>query len=372
MHPTKFATTPRRLAFGLSSMLAAASTGCIVPTPPKPTVPLTVKAPLCTGGMTHPCLEPARVEKWLRARSLRILDRVDTHRGIQDASILTLQTFEGDERIVFRAKWRPQSAAQLDYSEPRVAIAAYHLQKLLVPSERYVIPPTAGHCFPIANYRALVDPEADETHVDSRCVWGGLAFWIETADQISSVDDTDWYDQEGAYDPELYENNRIYRQALGTVNLLTYLTDNGDAHYQQFLVRPDRRRPHVYLVDNSMGFGAKHNSALEGTEEDWTTILVDLPGDSLNRLFAWTEEDYRQLHSVERHRLTEEGLVDMGSRRVEIDPSWLARQQGFHWDDDILHVGLTQDEIEALRGRVERLRVEAEAERLPVLAIDGG
>ena len=329
--------------------------GCMRPaTAPEPDVPLTFERPLCTGSIPRPCLEPSRVEGWLVDPALRIVDVDRAHRGIQKAVVLTLSTRIEGRSVVFRAKWRPQAAAKVNYSEPRVAIATYALQKRLVPEAHYVIPPTVGHCFDIGHYRILVDEEALPTGTGGACVWGSLSYWLESVRQLDEVEGTDWYNHDEGYDRDLYATSPVYRNAISTINLLTFLARRGDAHYNQFLIRPDPRDPHVYLVDNSMGFGAKLNSKLVGTDGDWTRLLADMPAEPLETLLRWQDADYRALESLERYRMVGGRLERMADVPPPTDPIRHG-PDGLTARDGVLHVGLTDVEIAALRGRVARL-----------------
>lgn len=349
-------TVTHRILLALTAALAVMASGCGRPaTAPEPDVPLTFEQPLCTGNVPRPCLPPSRVEAWLRDPALRIVDSDRAHRGIQKAVVLTLSTRSEGHPIVFRAKWRPQSAAKTNYSEPRVAIATYALQKRLVSEAQYVIPPTVGHCFDLGSYRLAVDAEATPTGTGGACVWGSLSYWLESVRQLDEVEGEDWYHHDEGYDQDLYGRSQVYRNAISTINLLTYLARSGDAHRNQFLIRPDPLDPHVYLVDNSMGFGAKVNSDLVGTGGDWTQVLADLPAEPLEVLFSWEAADYRELQSIERYRLVGGRLEPMQDAAQPTEPIGHA-PDGLTARDGVLHVGLTDVEIAAVRGRVEQLK----------------
>ena len=55
---------------------------------------------------------------------------------------------------------------------------AYHVQQLFLDEDQYLVPPTMGYCFPLGEYRKMVDPHAESNVEDAACVFGFLSYWL--------------------------------------------------------------------------------------------------------------------------------------------------------------------------------------------------
>ena len=316
--------------------------------PPTPAAPLSEPTRLCGGQSPEkPCYPAPEIESWLRDSDLAILGVDPTPGGIQGARVLTLAVDTGRGRVVFRAKWRGHDTAN-EYNRPRRELAAYHIQKLFLGPDEYVVPPSAAHCFPLASYRVLVDHRADASFAEVDCVFGYLSYWLENTQGLDDANEAGWFDdQNGLYDEDLYEENPIYRRFLGNLNLLTYLIGHADSHWRQFVISTDPSWPAVYSVDNSMSFGVKKNSDLG--QHDWSKLKVEsLPPRSLERLRSLKEADLEWLLSFEELAL-ENGQLRSVAPTALATPStaplrWLSNRH--------LQIGLTADEMRQLRWRL--------------------
>src|SRR5688572_15610052 len=237
--------------------LACAPTAKLDRPPPRPAAPLTQPTRLCVTESPHrPCRDALEVEGWLARADLEIAGVDLTPAGIQGAQVLTLRV-PGPPPVVFRAKWRAHATTDIKNS-PRRELAAHAVQKLFLASSEWVVPPSAPHCFALDTYRAAVDPRAQPTFPQARCVYGVLQYWLENVQTLPDAETAGWFDfsGDGILDDDLFDSSRIYRDAIASVNLVTYLIGHADSHWKQFLISKDRDLPITYSVDNSMSFGA--------------------------------------------------------------------------------------------------------------------
>lgn len=344
--------------------VAGCHAGASSPAPSAPEAAASLSAParLCVSARpTRPCFSADEVEGWLRDPALRILAVGDTPTGVQGARVFTLAAPTATGEVVFRAKWRPYSSTTWA-NQPRRELAAYAVQKLFLDPHEYVVPPTAGHCFPLRDYRAAVDAAAQPSHDSLSCVFGFLSYWLENVQPLEEAEHTDWFDADAnLYDPDLFEEHPIYRRRVADVNLLTYLIRHADTHLRQFLIGTDPRLPVVYSVDNSMAFGVEKNSDL--SYHDWSELKVPaLAARSIDRLRAVTDADLARLALLEEYRRDERGVL------VPIHPAPPLGNPalGLRWREGEFQVGLSADEIAALTGRLHALLARVEWEQVPL------
>lgn len=316
--------------------------------PPRPAAPLTLPKVLCTpvpdGAEPPPCRSAEEVERWLASPDLEILGADSTPSGIQGARVLTLR-LPGPPEVVFRAKWRAQSTLT-SKNDPRRELVAWAIQKLYLAPHQVVVPPTAAHCFPLDMYRGRVLASARASFRDVPCVLGYLSYWLEDVTGIKDAEREGWFrSHDDALDDELFAANRIYRESVADMNLLTYLIDHADTHRAQFVIRKDPRAPMVYSVDNSMAFGVKRNTRVR---VDWAEIQVPaLPARAVERLRA---ADIDALSSIAELELAGGGrLVPVAPRPRAAEPA------GIRWIEGRLVIGMTVDELDMLRDRVTDL-----------------
>lgn len=324
--------------------------------PPVPAAPLSLPKVLCVGAPEPPvpCRSAAEVEAWLASPDLEIVGVAMTPAGIQGARVLTLRV-PGPPEVVFRAKWRAQSTLTRR-NDPRRELVAYAVQKLFLDPDEYVVPPTAAHCFPLADYRAQVLAGAAPTFRDVPCVLGYLSYWLEDVASIKQARREGWFHSDGnALDGELFADNPFYRSSVANMNLLTYLIDHADSHAAQFVIRRDPRAPAVYSVDNSMSFGVKKNRRVK---VDWSEIQVPaLSRRSVDRLRRAPLDRLASLCELEL------GAGAPAGRLTPVAPHPRAAEPAaIRPIDGRVVIGMTVDELARLRDRIDRL----------LLAIDRG
>jgi hypothetical protein len=323
---------------GLCFLLSSACGSSLAP----PDAPLTTPALLCFDEPAGArCRTPEEVESWLHDPGLRILGSADTAQGIQGAKVLTLSAPTALGSVVFRAKWRAY-ATRDSKSDPRKELGAYAVQSLFLKPGKFVVPPTAGHCFELSHYRATVQANADATMRGTRCVYGVLSYWLEDARSTDVANDEGILQSEdNAFDQHLFNTSASYRQSAANVNILTYLIDHGDSHKRQFVLRGGPRTPWLYEVDNSVAFGTHTNPEVE---QDWSQILVPaLPRASIERLKRADPDDLAVIEQYENVA----GLLRV-TRRTAPGPE---RDAGLRLHRGQLQIGLTRSEIRGVAAR---------------------
>jgi hypothetical protein len=151
-------------------------------------------------------------------------------------------------------------------------------------------------------------------------------------------------------DEQQFERDATYKTSLADVNLLSYLTSNGDTHRQQFLFTGGSRSVRVYLVDFTIAFSDYRNPTL-GPQHDWSLIqLPALSRRSVAKLAALRTDDFDRLAVFEQYAVRAGRL-----ERIELRPLHGSRQQGLRWTGTGLQVGLTRAEIDLLLTRAAEL-----------------
>jgi hypothetical protein len=330
--------------------------GCGASSLTPPAQPLSTPAVLCDAEhIGRPCRTASEVEAWLKDPRLQVLGAVRTPKGKQKAKVLTLAVPTTSGKVVFRAKWRADST-QSSLNDPRRELAAYAVQKLFLPPEQYVVPPAAGHCFPIEHYRARVDPAELPSFDGTNCVYGILSYWLEDAKSIDQAADTQRLDEDDLFDEDLFWRNAAYRRSLADVNLVAHLISHGDSHPAQFVVTGDQKQPRVHVVDNTIAFSDYRNPKLDA-EEDWSILHVPaLSAESVLRLRRLHFQDVLRLGVIERFDNREGQLV-----RTSLPERPAAVASGIRWVGSRLEVGLTRSEIDRLWRRLRAVvqRVDA-------------
>lgn len=351
----------RSLARGILSLslLAVGIPSCSSQKIPlaSPAAPLTPPTRLC-GRKEAPkaCRSAAELERLLQTAEL--IGMADTPSGMQGAKVLTLESDTEGPDVVLRAKWRPQSSADL-INEPRKELAAYAVQKLYLKDEELAAPPTVARCFPLEEYRELV-PDAQQTYPEVECVMGFLSYWLEGVKTVGSARKEGWLGAgSGIWEAQLFERDVTYRSSVANANLLTYLINHGDAHEEQFVLESAPQGLRAFVVDNSIAFRSIKNPMLL-LRQDWSAIQVPrLPQASVERLRALTDADYAHLSTVSvLERRDDDELLQL--RTWKDEPA----SQAMSWNGKQLRIGLTPGEIALVRGRVGDLLRRADLAEL--------
>jgi len=311
-----------------------------------------------SGGSTEPVehwrLDPLTLETELASGRIEILSERYAGAGLTGASRVELRLL--DQGLTVSAKWKPVPLF-LDgiNNSPRKEIAAYHVQKLVLEPEDYVIPTSVARCIPAAEFPSPTK-HSKGTLPDSNCELGIFSVWLENVTVPDMLLDSDRFEREAAY-----------ARHLGNFNLVTYLIRHHDGRRGNFLVSTNESDRRVFAVDNGVAFsGIWYNWFVP----NWNRIRVPaIPEDAIEKLRQIRELDLEPLAVVaEFHR----------------DPNggWSPRPSGIALDEDdgarlegsVFQLGLTEDEIEDLYKRIEDLVEDVQGGRLGVLTdpIDAG
>lgn len=339
-----------------STALALACAGVQVPIPaPEPTGPkpaVTSPAALCedpTLAADDFCLPAGRVEPLLRSDAGEILYHKITESGVSRPSVLYLSyAEEGGEPIVIKAKWKIAPPGGHGFNnEPHKEMAAYEAQKLFLDASEYVVPPTVGVCMPLEKHARSLG-EAAPTFEGTRCVFGVLAYWLESVTP------------EHARDMQRFDADADYRDALARLNLLTYLIGHRDPRDANFLISTDPDRPRVFAIDNGLAFSGFSNP-FTFYYGDWGKIRVPaLRRDDVERLRGVTREHLDALAVVAQFENVD-GMLVPAEAGVPLDPDEPVRVTS-----EQVQFGLTRSEIDSIEMRVRKLLEQVDAGEIEV------
>jgi len=335
----------------------ALSMGCSAEHIPlaEPAASLTPPTRLCAAHEGPPACRSAREIETLLRGPIEILGMTAPPSGMQGAKLLTLRGAGGQ---VIRAKWRPQSTADL-INEPRKELAAYAVQKLFLDDDELVAPPTVAYCFPGTEYRRFAPKTPPSfSHID--CVLGFLSYWLEGVQTVGAARASGRLSPgAGIWDPALFKSDPEYRLSVENSNLLTYLINHGDAHEDQFVLQPTPRGLRAYVVDNSIAFRSIKNPMLL-LRQDWSDIRVpQLPRQAIARLQHLGSADFAQLGNISELALSGGKLVNARSGEpLKSDGTTMS------WTGSRLRIGLTRGEIELVESRARELLSRPDLNRL--------
>jgi hypothetical protein len=292
----------------------------------------------------------------LRAPELVLLGAAETPQGRQGARILTLALPAESGKLVFRAKWRAHSTLS-SLNDPRRELGAYAVQRLFLEPHEYVVPPSVGHCFDLAEYRKRVDPVGRATFAGIDCVFGVLSYWLEDGRDLDDAEDAGWLSSDQrAFDAAWFRRSASYRDSASNLNVLTFLIEHGDSHPDQFIVGGSAELPRLYCVDNSLSFGSFRNPTVD---EDWSRLLVpSIRLTTAQRLRLLTPEQLSSLAVIEQYRAVDGSLVH-GAAGAAVNAG-----QALRWAGRELQVGLTRAEIARVSSRLRALTSRVATGRL--------
>jgi hypothetical protein len=340
----------------LAGAVAWASTGCAASVP-EPAAPLTPPTRLCTEAQpSSACRTASAIDAALRAPELVVLGAAETPQGRQGARILTLALPAQAGRLVFRAKWRAHATLS-SLNDPRRELGAHAVQRLFLEPHEYVVPPSAGHCFDLAEYRRSVDPAGRATFAGIDCVFGVLSYWLEDGRGLDDAEDAGWLSSDQrAFDAAWFRRSASYRDSASDLNVLTFLIEHGDSHPDQFIIGGSAQLPRLYSVDNSLSFGSFRNPTVD---EDWSRLLVpSIRLSTVQRLRQLTPEQLSSLTVIEQYRIRDGSLVH-GAAGAAVNAF-----RPLRWAGRELQIGLTRAEIARVASRLRALTSSVASGRL--------
>jgi hypothetical protein len=293
------------------------------------------------------CLPVDAILAIMRAETFTVIGVEPTTDGTSRPARLMLAATHEDQPVLFRAKWKPapNDGASPNNNPPK-ELAAHALQYLFLTEDEAVVPPTVAVCFPEDMYDDEIG-EADPQFTDTACVFGVLSYWVENV--------TD----EGVWDEERMQRDPAYARAVAHLNLFTYLSGHVDSREGNLLISTDLQRPRALAIDNGLTFGSLIQNPVS---QAWKDLRVSyLPADTVERLREIDSEDLDSLATVEQFAEIDERLV-RSPPGPPMDP-----EHNVRYDDGVLQLGLSGDEIQGVRQRWHELLLRIERDELAVL-----
>jgi hypothetical protein len=313
--------------------------GCAAAKPDtRPRIPLTPPAELCGDPTLAPdrlCVPSARLEPLLKTGRLEILQVRNPSSGTAGAKALIVGL--PDEKLVIKVKWKESKRGGEGINNtPRKELAAYQLQKLFLTPDEYVVPPAVGRCLPANPVDGSLE-DKDETFKGVACVYGVLSYWLEHVTE------------EHVLDLPRFVRDEPYRASVSNMNLVTYLINHRDTRPSNFLIAKDPRSPRVFSIDNGLAFSGLRNPRQIFLRE-WNYIVVpSLPRAQIDKLRLLRRPDLDKLAVVAQY-------VVRGNELDEVPPTApLAPDQGVRRAGEVIQLGLTKKEIDAIEKRLAEL-----------------
>lgn len=338
---------PRRHGLALSLALAVAVwTCCATQRPPPGWQERFAEAAAPPPGANLPLPAP-EIERLLREAPFEIR----AHEQVKGTSFYGLPAtpvyritahFPGAGRTL-ELKWKPASGGlEKRNNTPRREIAAYAIQQWFLTPPDYVVPPTAARCIPRETYAAL-DADAAPNPPDGRCVFGGLAAWLEDVEVVDPL-----------LDRRRFYRDPNYARHLGRYNLLTYLIENRDTRPGNQLASTDDRNPRVYSIDNGVSFGEFPYNVLRS---HWDELRVPaLPRDEVEHLRRLGEAELSALAVVAQFRAGADGVWREVPAGPVFETDAPVRRRG-----PVVQLGLVPEEIDGVRARLRALLADVDS-----------
>jgi hypothetical protein len=304
--------------------------------------------PPIPGGDPFPCW-PA-----LPSEAVRLIALGDEHevRGAggtgagTDGAATVRFLLAGDEKAFFESRAMPHDLDGID-GAPRKELAAYVVQQLFLEPEEYIVPTCGVRCVPTDEWRrhgGAGDPQVPGT----RCTLAIACLRLKDV-TIPGV----------LYDRERFLTDATYARYLADFNLFTYLAGHSGGGGGSFLVSTDDRRRQVFAVDNRHTFDARRPDA---EVSDWSTIRVAaLRRRSVERLRQVAEADLHVLRVVWQLERDATGTMRPVKPERPMHP-----HGGAIVKDGVVQLGLTDSEIRDVWQRIETLRRDVDAGKIPL------
>lgn len=219
---------------------------------------------------------------------------------------------------------------------PRYELAAYEIQKLFLDEAEYVVPPTVVRCFPVDWYRQH-KPDVDPTFSGTNSVLTVIQYFLWNT-QVADV-----------WDKKRFQEDEAYARHVANMNVLTYLIRHSDSNEGNFLISQDPENPRVFSVDNGVSFDS--DASTRGTF--WRNMRVDrIPQATAERLREITRQDlHGALATLVQLQIGPDGTLAPVDRTQPLGRGRI----GVRREGEVIQLGLTTREIDAVQSRLERL-----------------
>ena len=267
--------------------------------------------------------------------------------GITGADRFTIYFPELERNVIVKWKAAPDGDVDGWNNAPRKELAAYEIQKWFLSPEEYLVPTSVARCISLEHYRSI-DAEAEPTLKGTHCVFGVLSLWLENVEV-----------PERLYEEARFRSEPAYARHMANFNLFAHLIDDRDTRDGNVLTSTDRNDRRVFSVDNGISFDP---SLYNFFANDWKEIRVPaLPRDSIERLRKLPRERIRALAVLAEFHVDQKGILRRAGAGRPID-----EDRGVRFEDGRLQLGLTEDEIENVRERLENLLADVDQHRFPL------
>jgi hypothetical protein len=292
-------------------------------------------APAAPGQDRNVTVPVADLERMLDTESLEIrAAEISRPKARGDITLKADVSFGGSAPL--RVKLRKAEPGAEEFNNvPRYDLAAYELQKLFLDPAEYVVPPTALRMVPLADFQRY-SPDVRRTFPPAEQVLGVVQYWLQDVKVIADV-----------YDPARFAADPVYARHIGQLNILTHLINHRDSNAGNFLIGRQNAGARVFSVDHGVAFGSEDSDR----GKLWRDMRVQaLPADAVAKLRQVTPEVLEARLGV----LAQWQLRGGAWQPVPPGPN-LAPRSGVRREGDMLQMGLTVGEINAIERLLERL-----------------
>ncbi|MFW5741412.1 MAG: hypothetical protein ACOC1F_13715 [Myxococcota bacterium] len=275
------------------------------------------------------CLSALELEASLRHGDFRVDAARVTAQGTSKPRKVRLVVPQG---YAYFVKWKPAPASgDESNNSPRRELAAYALQKLFLPPDRYVVPPTVMRCLRLDEAGSKLGATGFRTW---DCSLGVLSYWIEDTTEL--------------LDAHIRDANPALMGHVSDLNILTFLAGHRDSVGLNFLLHRASKR--VFSVDNGMTFGAWEYNPIRLWTSDWSEVRVPgLRRNAVAKLRRLQRDDFDVLAVVAQ-------LEERDGVLVPVDPAPpMDPESGVRFTDRVVQFGLTTKEIDEVHQRAGEL-----------------
>ena len=290
-------------------------------------------------------LPVAEIESRMRAAPFRIAQwsgsRIPT-----DRTQRALVVFDDSSTMWLKFALAPEGGAGTFNNEPRYEVAAYELQKMFLPEDEYVVPPTLLRVFPLTWLKER-NSQAEPTFRDAPgSVLMAVQYWLQ------NVTPDNYWNRDRA------RADSVYAYFIGNFNIVTHVIRHQDANVGNYLISSSAERPRVFVVDNGVAF----NSAPSNRGFEWRDMRVErVPRGTIERLRKVTRAELdARLGVLAEYEVRERQLVVVAPG-ANINDGRPVRQR-----DGRIQIGLTRFEIGQVEDRIRDLVKRADEGKLRV------
>jgi len=275
------------------------------------------------------------IEKMFAADDFTIVSaEISRPKAKGDITLKAEVSFGGQPPIVVKLR-KAEPGADSFNNVPRYDMAAYELQKLFLDPAEYVVPPTALHFVPLAEFRKY-SPGVERTFPGAEQVLAVIQYWLQDIKVVADV-----------FNPATFDSDAVYARHIGQLNILTDIIDHADSNAGNFLVSRTSPGARVFSIDHGVAFASEESDR----GRLWFKLRVDrLPADAVERLRKITPAMLQdRLGVVAQWQLKDGNYVPMPSGEN------LAPNQGVRREGPILQMGLKKSEITKIARALESL-----------------